>query len=106
MILSGAQCIITYHLAVENSDLKKRVSKAIVESCYDERQKLDIRDILQCVVFGAIDVDERENTYLDPGQISYKFRKQFDTSWFTGEVIEIRPGAGKFSSQCHIIIII
>jgi len=28
-------------------------------------------------------------------EIGYKFRKRFRSGWFTGEVIEIRPGAGE-----------
>ena len=29
------------------------------------------------------------------GDIGYEFRKQFHAGWFTGKVVEIRPGAGK-----------
>ena len=29
------------------------------------------------------------------GDIGYKFRKQFDDRWYSGEVIELRPGAAK-----------
>ena len=29
------------------------------------------------------------------GDIGYKFRKKFDDGWYSGEVIEIRPGAAK-----------
>ena len=29
------------------------------------------------------------------GDIGYKFRKQFDDGWYSGEVIELRPGAAK-----------
>ena len=30
------------------------------------------------------------------GDIGYKFRKLFVDGWYSGEVIEIRPGAGKW----------
>jgi hypothetical protein len=32
---------------------------------------------------------------LNIGDVGYTFRKKFDAGWFTGKVVEIRPGAGE-----------
>lgn len=29
------------------------------------------------------------------GEVGYEFRKEFNTGWYTGKVVEIRPLAGK-----------
>lgn len=29
------------------------------------------------------------------GDVGYTFEKRFNTGWFTGKVVEIRPGAGE-----------
>lgn len=33
------------------------------------------------------------------GDIGYEFRKRFHVGWFTGRVVEIRPGAG----ECNLL---
>jgi hypothetical protein len=35
------------------------------------------------------------------GEVGYTFRKKFDAGWYTGRVVEIRPGAGELH-QYHI----
>ena len=40
--------------------------------------------------------EEKSPPVVRVGDIGYKFRKQFDDGWYSGEVIEIRPGAGKW----------
>lgn len=38
------------------------------------------------------------------GEVGYEFRKEFNTGWYTGKVVEIRPLAGKlYFSIAHII---
>ena len=42
------------------------------------------------------------------GEVGYEFRKEFNTGWYTGKVVEIRPLAGKksytFSMLIHVHI--
>jgi hypothetical protein len=35
------------------------------------------------------------DTSINIGDVGYTFRKQFHAGWFTGQVVKIRPGAGK-----------
>ena len=37
------------------------------------------------------------------GEVGYEFRKKFDSGWYTGKVVEIRPLAGKNLSLLHYI---
>lgn len=37
------------------------------------------------------------NTVKKLGEVGYEFRKEFDSGWYTGKVVEIRPLAGKCS---------
>ncbi len=61
---------------------------------------------------GEEKVEEREeskqgqtNNKVSLGEVGYEFRKEFDSGWYTGRVVEIRPLAGKlcrdYYSQHH-----
>ena len=38
---------------------------------------------------------KKKYTTKNIGQVGYTFRKQFEDGWYWGEVVKIRPGAGK-----------
>lgn len=40
---------------------------------------------------------EVEDTQMKIGQVGYKFQKYFNDGWYTGEVVQIRPRASKYS---------
>jgi len=40
------------------------------------------------------------------GEVGYEFRKEFNTGWYTGKVVEIRPLAGKKSYTFSMLILV
>ena len=38
---------------------------------------------------------QKSSPVVNVGDVGYKFRKEFDSGWFSGTVVEIRPLAGK-----------
>ena len=43
--------------------------------------------------------------YAKLGDVGYMFRKKFDAGWYTGEVVEIRPLAGKHYFVCTVTFV-
>lgn len=43
-----------------------------------------------------IKTEEKKSSGINVGDVGYTFRKQFEDGWYSGEVIKIRHGAGKF----------
>ena len=43
-----------------------------------------------------IKMEEKKSLGINVGDVGYTFRKQFEDGWYSGEVIKIRHGAGKF----------
>jgi len=69
----------------------------------DEKMSGSDGNILQVNTTETVKKDNNEEqdgkksqTNKEIGEVGYEFRKEFDSGWYTGKVVEIRPLAGKY----------
>jgi hypothetical protein len=44
---------------------------------------------------------KKSSPVVNVGDVGYKFRKEFDSGWYNGTVVEVRPHAGKCGDSCE-----